>query len=422
MTILIELQERGLLKDFTNLKTIEKLLESNKAIYCGFDPTAESLHVGSLLPLMTLLRLKRHGVKILPLLGGATGMIGDPSFKSAERRLNATDTVEIFKNGIKKQINAVLGEDVEIIDNISWTKDLNVLDFLRDFGKFFNVNHMIAKDSVKKRIEESDNGISFAEFSYQILQGMDFHHLFLNHNCAIQLGGSDQWGNMITGIDLIHKKEGNECDVGALTLPLLLKQDGTKFGKSETGAVWLDPKKTTPFEFFQFWLNVSDQEIKSFFKLLSFRKVKDINNLLLEDEKREKPRSQQLLAEELTEIIHGKENLNKVLSMQKILFGNDWKDLKEQDFLALEESHIKKIKIENVREEVDLIELMVSSQLVKSKRIAREMIKSNAVKINGVIVNEKSDHDVNNIFNESWLFDRFILIQKGKKDFRLIIK
>lgn len=422
--IIEDLFQRGLIKDITSEDKVLRLINEGKAVYCGFDPTADSLHVGSLLPLITLLRLKKAGVNVKPLIGGATGMIGDPSFKENERSLNSKDVVDNFKLKIIQQIKSIVGSDTTVVDNFEWTKNLNILDFLRDTGKFFTVNTMLKKDSVKSRIERDDQGISFTEFTYQILQGMDFHHLFKHENCAIQMGGSDQWGNMIAGIDLINKKEIN-AEVGVFTLPLLLKSDGQKFGKSESGAVWLSADKTSPFQFFQFWLNISDEEVKKFFKMLSLKTVEEIDQIFKDDEGREKPLAQQILAEELTEIVHGKKSLKEVLAIKKVLFEQNWDSVSEEDLKILSDGkNIKTIEVNKLKIENDLIQLLVSWNIVKSKRESREMIKNNAIKINGNIVNfEKCLDETGKVFKllpEFWIFDNFMLIQKGKKLFTLI--
>ena len=308
-----ELKQRGLVSQMTDEQKISTLLDNGVSLYCGFDPTADSLHVGSLLPLITMLRFKKAGHTVFPLIGGATGMIGDPSFKAQERTLNDEATVHKFKEGISAQIKSILG-DVELVDNHTWTSQMSIIDFLRDVGKHFSVNAMMSKDSVRSRLEREDQGISFTEFSYQLLQSMDFHHLWKEKGCQLQLGGSDQWGNITAGIDLIHKREGNDVVATGLTMPLLVKSDGTKFGKSESGAVWLSADKTSPFDFFQFWLKVADADIPKFFKMLSFRSVEEIDRILAEDSQRDKPMAQQLLAEELTALIHGEEALNSVIT------------------------------------------------------------------------------------------------------------
>lgn len=409
-----ELKQRGLVSQITDETKLEKLLNDKKTVYCGFDPTADSLHVGSLLPLITLLRFKKAGIPVIPLIGGATGMIGDPSGKSSERTLNSSETVDLFKESISEQIKSILG-DVCVLDNNEWTKNFSIIEFLRDIGKHFSVNSMLSKESVRNRIEREDQGISFTEFSYQLLQSMDFWHLFKSNNCSIQIGGSDQWGNITSGMDLIHKKEGNDCIVAGLTMPLLVKSDGTKFGKSESGAVWLSSNKTSPFNFFQFWLKVSDSDIAKFFKMLSFRSVEEIDKILLEDTQRPKPIAQRLLAEELTDIVHGKKALESVIRMTKALFENDFDTMTKEDFLNLKKDGMKSIKTEDF----NLANLLVSSNLVKSKRQARELISAGAVLVNGVKISTTGDLNEVSITDFK---DGFAVLQKGKRDFILIEK
>lgn len=413
-----ELKDRGLIKQTTNENKISELLDSGTSLYCGFDPTADSLHVGSLLPLITLLRFKRAGHNIIPLLGGATGMIGDPSFKSQERKLHDIDTISNFKEGIKAQIKHILGE-VEIVDNLEWTSNLNILSFLRDFGKHFTVNNMINKDSVKSRIEREDQGISFTEFTYQILQAMDFHHLFKNKGCALQLGGSDQWGNIISGIDLIHKMEGNEVSVGAITLPLLMKSNGEKFGKSESGAIWLSAKKTSPLEFFQFWLNISDEEVKQFFKMLSFKSIEEIEQIFKDDEGRSKPLAQRILAEELTSLVHGQHELVKVNRVLKALFSGNISELTKDDFSEIERSGTKTLI---VSDDDDLINIVVKSDLATSRTRAREFLLNGAIKVNGEKLLFNKEDNLNGVMFNDFSFEQFAIFQRGKQELRLIKK
>lgn len=412
-TFLQELQDRGLINQLTDINKINQILDKKATLYCGFDPTADSLHVGSLLPLITLLRFKKAGHTILPLIGGATGMIGDPSGKTKERTLNDEGTVISFKNAITNQIKNIVG-DVKVVDNVEWTSGMSVLSFLRDIGKHFSVNMMLNKDSVKSRIEREEQGISFTEFSYQLLQSMDFHHLFKEMNCNLQLGGSDQWGNITSGIDLIHKKEGNDAQVAGITIPLLVKANGEKFGKSESGAIWLSAEKTSPFDFFQFWLNVSDEDIKRFFKMFSFRSIEEIDKIFKEDENRTKPLAQRLLAIELTELVHGTAAKNSVLHMAKALFESDFEDMEKEDFIGLEKSGMKILETSDL----GLISNIVSSGLAKSRTQAREFLKSGAISINGkkVIIED----DVNTSVITDIKFDHFCILQRGRKEFRLI--
>lgn len=411
-----ELKQRGLIAQLTNEEKITTQLNNGAKLYCGFDPTADSLHVGSLLPLITLLRFKKAGHTVMPLIGGATGMIGDPSFKAQERTLNDETTVQSFKVSIIEQIQSIIGHDTHVIDNNDWTANMNVIEFLRDVGKHFSVNAMINRDSVKSRLEREDQGISFTEFSYQLLQSMDFWHLFKNESCSMQLGGSDQWGNITTGIDLIHRREGNDAIATGITIPLVTKSDGTKFGKTESGAIWLSAEKTSPFNFFQFWLNVKDSDIEKLFKMFSFRSIEDINSILEADKELKKPMAQQLLAEELTLIVHGKTAFESVMRMNNALFNNNFDNLEEVDFIALEKDGMPSL----TTNEKSLLELLVVSGLAKSKREGRDFIKSGAVSVNG-IKNVESDFDaINNMRVNDFKLSKFAILQRGKRNFTLI--
>lgn len=413
-----ELQSRGLVSQMTNEQSIINQLNGGATLYCGFDPTADSLHVGSLLPLITLLRFKKAGHTVLPLIGGATGMIGDPSFKAAERTLNDEKTVVSFKNAIVEQIKSIVGQDVKVVDNHDWTANMSVLEFLRDIGKHFSVNAMIAKDSVKSRIERPEQGISFTEFSYQLLQGMDFWKLSQLHNCTMQLGGSDQWGNIVAGIDLIHKKEGNDFVATGITMPLVTKSDGTKFGKTESGAVWLSAEKTSPFKFFQFWLGLSDVDTKKLFKLFSFKSVDEIDAIFKEDESRDKPLAQQILAEEMTMIVHGEAALQSVLIMNKALFGGDFDSLSEDDFINLEKEGVPVFE----SSEKNIVELLVLTKLTESKRLARDLIKSGGISINGVKTNAKTFEDIQTLsYSKTDLkHNKFLVLKRGRNKFVII--
>ena len=411
-----ELKQRGLVSQMTDETKISDLMDNGLSLYCGFDPTAESLHVGSLLPLITMLRFKKAGHTVFPLIGGATGMIGDPSFKAQERTLNDAETVDRFKAGIAGQIKNILG-DVELVDNHDWTVNLSIIDFLRDVGKHFSVNAMMSKDSVRSRLERDDQGISFTEFSYQLLQSMDFHHLLKAKDCRLQLGGSDQWGNITAGIDLIHRKEGNDVVATGLTIPLLTKADGTKFGKSESGAVWLSSAMTSPFDFFQFWLKVADADIPKFFKMLSFKSIEEIDAILEADKERPKPMAQQLLAEELTVIVHGQAGLDSVLRNIKALFDNNFDSLQEDDFINLEKNGMVSV----VPETLNVLDLLVSTGLAKSKRQGREFIHSGAVQVNGNKLSATED-EMNSLEITDFKFGKFAVFQRGKREFRIIKK
>lgn len=406
-----ELQERGIVKQVTH-DSLEQRLEQPISLYCGFDPTADSLHVGSLLPMVTMLRFKKAGHTIIPLVGGATGMIGDPSGKSQERTLNEVDTINSFKNHIQRQITSIVGEPC--VDNLSWTSQINMIEFLRDFGKFFTVNSMLAKESVKNRIEREDQGISFTEFSYMLLQAMDFLHLFQSHNCQLQLGGSDQWGNITAGTELVRKKLGSDVDCFGLTMPLLTNSEGQKFGKSESGAVWLDPKKTSPFKFFQFWLSTSDADVYKFLKLFSFKSLEEIQKIEEEDKNSgKKPIAQQLLAEEMTLLVHGQEALDSVLRMNHALFTSEFDKLSIEDFKQLKEDGTPFLQ---VSESTSLVDLLVSSDLAKSKREARQFITSGAVLVN--ITKETKENAL--ISSELGFYNTFVVLKRGKKNFAII--
>lgn len=415
-----ELKERGLISQLTNEEKLVNIMNNSSiSLYCGFDPTSDSLHVGSLLPLITLLRFKKEKHTVLPLIGGATGMIGDPSFKAQERTLNSEDQVLFFNNKITEQIKSILGNDITVVDNMEWTKNINIIEFLRDIGKHFSVNSMLSKESVKNRIEREDQGISFTEFTYQLLQSMDFWHLNNKFNCELQIGGSDQWGNITSGIDLIHKKEGNAKNAIGLTLPLLVKSDGQKFGKTESGTIWLSKEKTRPFDFYQFWLKVPDADIESFFKMLSLRPLEEINKILQEDKLREKPMAQQFLAEDLTELVHGQEELNSVIRVTEALFNNDFSKLNEIDFENLEKDGMI---IFDLKEEKRLIDILTESGLSPSNKKSREFVKDGAISINGIKVTEKESNKILDLFlhKNEFFFDKFLILKKGKRDFRLI--
>lgn len=418
--LLEELKERGLISQITNEEKLVNIMNNSSiSLYCGFDPTSDSLHVGSLLPLVTLLRFKQAKHNVLPLIGGATGMIGDPSFKAQERALNSEEQVLFFKSKITEQIKSILGQDILVVDNMEWTKNINIIEFLRDVGKHFSVNSMLSKESVKNRIEREEQGISFTEFTYQLLQSMDFWHLNKKFNCELQIGGSDQWGNITSGIDLIHKKEGNDKNAIGLTLPLLVKSDGQKFGKTESGTIWLSKEKTRPFDFYQFWLKVADSDIENFFKMLSLRPLEEINKILQEDKLREKPMAQQFLAEDLTELVHGRDELDSVIRVTEALFNNDFSKLNEIDFENLEKDGMV---VFDLKEEKRLIDILTESDLSPSNKKSREFIKDGAISLNGKKIEEKDSANILNLklsLNE-FFFNKFLILKKGKRDFRLI--
>lgn len=407
---LAELINRGLIKQSTDIAALDKMMNEHKAVYCGFDPTADSLHVGSLLPLTVMKVLKSHGVRVIALVGGATGRIGDPSFKAQERSLLDEETVEKNIEGITKVIRSVLGDDVKIVNNYSWIKDISMLEFLRVYGKCFTVNNMINKESVRQRIERPDQGISFTEFAYPIMQGLDFECLFEMHDCTMQMGGSDQWGNMIAGTDVIHKLHGNDAECGVFTLPLLTKDDGTKFGKSESGTVWLSADKTSPFEIFQFWKNISDAEtiqMYQYFKPWTTVTDDDFSEMMVKDT----PKTKTNFALAMVELIHGIDMAVDVADLAYALFEGKF------SFHTDELQKFVGAGLEECEWTTNLVETLVNSGLATSRKMAREFIKNKAVKVNGEIVGE--DFDVESILS---IPSNLFLLQRGRKNFVVIHK
>lgn len=413
---LVELEKRGLINQSTDIEVLSKLLESGKAVYCGFDPTADSLHVGSLLPLTVLKLFKEHGVPIVAVVGGGTGSIGDPSFKSEERVMMDKLTISRNVAGLTSVIRSVLGDDnVIITNNENWMKEINMLDFLRGYGKCFSVNNMMNKDSVRSRLERPEQGISFTEFSYPILQALDFEYLFSILDCAIQIGGSDQWGNMIAGIDVIHKMHGNDAEVGIITLPLVTKDDGTKFGKSESGTVWLSPNKTTPFEYFQFWMNISDSEmikLYQYFQPLSFT---------VEQIKREMQHEPMLMKKQfaiaMTQAMHGSEKTTQAINIAEFLFGKR----KKLSTSEIEMMINAGMEVHEVVEELNFVDILISTGLAPSKKMSREFIMTGAAKVNGTKINEFFDPNTLELFENFEAFDdRYFILQRGRDNYVII--
>ncbi|SEQ47913.1 tyrosyl-tRNA synthetase [Rosenbergiella nectarea] len=413
-----QLQERGLIAQVTDEKALsERLAQGPIALYCGFDPTADSLHLGHLVPLLCLKRFQDAGHKPVALVGGATGLIGDPSFKAAERKLNTEDTVQEWVEKIRRQVSPFLefdcGENSAIAaNNYDWFGGMNVLTFLRDIGKHFSVNQMINKEAVKQRLNREDQGISYTEFSYNLLQGYDFACLNKQYGVALQIGGSDQWGNITSGIDLTRRMHQNQ--VFGLTVPLITKSDGTKFGKTEGGAVWLDPIKTSPYKFYQFWINTADADVYRFLKLFTFMSIDEINALEAEDQQSGKaPRAQYVLAEEVTRMVHGESGLEAAKRITQSLFAGTLSDLTASDFAQLAQDGMPTISLSA---EADLQQALVSAELVPSRGQARTMISSKAVSVNGA-----KQEDAEYRFTDSdKLHGRFTLLRRGKKHYCLI--
>lgn len=413
MTFIQELQTRGLIAQASDLDQIQQQLNQPQTVYCGFDPTAGSLHIGHLVPLIMLKRFQDAGHQALALIGGATGMIGDPSFKAVERSLNTEETVASWVKDLTTQIEQLLAphlsKPMTIVNNAEWMRDINVIDFFRDVGKHFSVNNMISRESVKQRLQRPEQGISFTEFSYSLLQSYDFSVLNRNHSCCLQIGGNDQWGNIVSGIDLTRRQNGEQ--VFGLTLPLITKSDGTKFGKTEGGAVWLDPEKTSPYMFYQFWLSTEDTDVYNLLRYYTFLTCEEIDQIEWQDKSSNgKPEAQKILAQNMTRFVHGESGLLSAERITQALFTNSLEKLSYSELKQLELDGIP--SIESTQQ--DIVELLVESGLAKSKRIARELIEDNAISVNG----EKITPD-NSLLGFP-LFDQYWLIKRGKKHFGLV--
>ena len=414
-----QLQERGLIAQVTDEQALaERLAQGPIALYCGFDPTADSLHLGHLVPLLCLKRFQLDGHKPVALVGGATGLIGDPSFKATERKLNTNETVNEWVEKIRQQVSPFLdfncGDNSAITaNNYDWFGGMNVLTFLRDIGKHFSVNQMINKEAVKQRLNRDDSGISFTEFSYNLLQGYDFAELYNRHKVVLQIGGSDQWGNITSGIDLTRRL--HQQQAFGLTVPLITKSDGTKFGKTEGGAVWLDPKKTSPYKFYQFWINTADADVYRFLKFFTFLSLEEINALEEEDKASGKaPRAQYVLAEQVTGMVHGEEGLAAARRITESLFSGALNDMTEADLAQLEQDGMPVV---NLEADADLQQALVAGGLAPSRGQARTMISSNAITLNG---EKQTDPEFR--FSESdRLFGRYALMRRGKKNYSLLI-
>jgi tyrosyl-tRNA synthetase len=416
-----ELRWRGMIHDIMP-GTEEALLKKSSSGYIGFDPTADSLHLGHLVQIMTLVHFQRAGHKPFALIGGATGMVGDPSGKSQERNLLDKETLDKNVHFVKKQLEKFLdfsGENAaEMVNNYDWFKNLSFLDFIRDVGKHISVNYMMAKDSVKKRLE---TGLSFTEFSYQLVQGYDFYYLNQHKNCIIQLGGSDQWGNIVTGTELIRRKSGGEAF--AVTTPLIKKADGTKFGKTESGNVWLDPSKTSAYDFYQFWLNTSDIDAANYIRIFTLKSKTEIESL--EKIHLESPHLrvlQKALAEDITVRVHGEDALKTALAASNILFGkstaDDLRSLSEKDFLYIFAGVPQaKITLKQFGEGLGIIDLLVAkTNFLSSNSEARRELQANAISVNKEKVDENFIISSLNLLNE-----KYVLFGKGKKNNYILI-
>ncbi|KJV25087.1 tyrosyl-tRNA synthetase [Aquitalea magnusonii] len=417
-SLIEDLEARGLIAQTTDAAALSELLAKEQVtLYCGFDPTADSLHIGSLVPILMLKRFQLAGHRPIALVGGATGMIGDPSFKATERKLNTPDVIEGWVDKIRAQVSPFLsfeGDNAAVMaNNYDWFGGMGALEFLRDIGKHFSVNAMIKKEAVQQRINRDDQGISYTEFSYSLLQGYDFSELNRRLGCKLQIGGSDQWGNITAGTDLTRRL--NQQQVFGLTMPLVTKSDGTKFGKTESGTIWLDARKTSPYAFYQFWLGTADADVYKFLRYFSFLSVAEIAAIEEADKARDgKPEAQRILAEQVTELVHGKAALAAAQRITHSLFSNDLSSLTEDDFAQLAQDGLPHFVL-NATED-SLIDAVANGGLAKSKSEARTFIQSGAVSING----NKADSIEHRFTADDRLFGRFSLLKRGKKNYALI--
>jgi tyrosyl-tRNA synthetase len=424
MNLIEELRWRGMLQDIMP-GTEEQLQKEMTTAYIGFDPTADSLHIGSLVVILLLVHLQKAGHKPLALVGGATGMVGDPSFKAEERKMLDLDTLQHNQQCIRAQLEKYLDFDpskpnaAEMVNNYDWFKDISFLHFIREVGKHITVNYMMAKDSVKKRLE-GDSGMSFTEFTYQLIQGYDFYHLYTAKGCKLQMGGSDQWGNIVTGTELVRRMAGGEAF--AFTTPLIKKADGTKFGKTESGNVWLDPKRTSPYLFYQFWLNTSDEDAASYIRIFTFLGKEEVEALTSQHQQDPGQRLlQKRLAKEVTTFIHGEKEYEFAVQASELLFRNDTAEtllkLTEDQLLEIMEGVPQvEVPLADLQAGKDIISFLAESGILPSKGEARKMVQNG-----GISLNKNKVDDVGYTVNSSLLLrEKYVLVQRGKKNYYLI--
>lgn len=423
-----DLQARGLIAQMTGDGELDKhLSEGSRTLYCGFDPTADSLHIGSLVPLLALKRFQLAGHRPLALVGGATGLIGDPSFKAEERKLNTPEVVDGWVEKIKQQVGRFIDFDcgdnsAVVVNNLDWTANVDVLTFLRDVGKHFAVNQMIHKESVKQRLDREGEGISYTEFTYMILQSYDFQMLNKHYGCSLQIGGSDQWGNITGGVELTRRI--NRQHVFGLTLPLITKADGSKFGKTEAGTVWLDPARTSPYAFYQFWINTADADVYSFLRYFTFLSVEEIADIERQDaDAQGRPRAQGVLAREVTRLVHGEEGLQAAERITQALFSGDASDLSESDYQQLSLDGLPSSKLDGADlTEKPLTMLLSEVAMAPSGKQVKDALQRNAVYVNGEAYGVAANMSTAEIFAESKArFGRFFLVKLGKKKHHLFV-
>ena len=424
MGIIEELEWRGLVSDCTDREALtQRLAKGAVTLYCGFDPTADSLHVGNLVPLLALRRFQQFGHKPIIVAGGATGSIGDPSGKSAERQLLTHEQLKANIEGVKKQLAGFLEFDGEanaalLVDNADWTAPLSFLDVLRDVGKHFKVNAMVAKESVRARMEDRDVGISYTEFSYMILQALDFHHLCVQHECELQIGGSDQWGNITAGIDLIHRRQNRQAF--GLTLPLITNADGSKFGKTEAGAVWLDVARTSIYQFYQYWVRVDDRDVVRYLNFFTFLHRDDVDALARQHSEQPQARiAHKALAKEVTALAHGEAAANEAIRASEILFGGELDGITEATFREIAgEVPTHEIRLDRFGGEgLWLPELLHEAGLAQSRGQARKDVKGGGVYVN----NRRTDDEQHKLQSGDLLFGKYLLLRRGKRNYAVVL-
>ena len=419
MNLVEQLKYSGMIAQISSEDDLLQHLESgSRSVYCGFDPTADSLHIGNLVPLLALKKFQLAGHKPILLMGGATGIIGDPSGRDSERELQTLEAVEKQMNSIRLQAREFLDFDCGknsalLVNNLDWISEINVVDYLRDIGKHFSVNSMMQKESVRRRIVNESQGISYTEFSYMILQSYDYQKLNELYGCSLQIGGSDQWGNIVSGVDLVRRNL--RIEAHALTLPLVTKADGTKFGKTASGAIWLDKDKTSPYSFYQYWLNVADEDAAKFLKYFTFLSKEEIEESakVMETSPQERY-SQRLLAENVTEIVHGRQLRNSAQKVSEALFKGDVRELEEEDIQQLE---LDGLELFRVNSGDGLLAAMSDSGMAKSRGEARSLVKSGGVSLNSVIVTDEKIQ----LRAQDALFGKYFFLRRGKKVYKLLI-
>ncbi|MDW0112847.1 tyrosine--tRNA ligase [Sporosarcina saromensis] len=414
--LLDDLKWRGLLYQQTDEEGLANVLNEEKiSLYCGVDPTADSMHIGHIVPLLTLRRFAMHGHRPILLLGGATGMIGDPSFRADERQLQTEEQVANNVAGLRKQLERLFDFNDEngalLVNNKDWIGKMSAIEFLRDYGKLLSVNYMLAKENVSSRLE---TGISFTEFSYMLIQGADFNHLYNEYGCRVQIGGSDQWGNITTGLEVIRKTHDENAKAFGITIPLVTKADGTKFGKTAGGSVWLDAQKTSPYEFYQFWINSTDADVIKYLKIFTFMEREVIE--ALEVSVQEEPhlrKAQQALAEEMTRLIHGQEALDQAIRISKALFSGDLKALTVEE---MKDAFKDVPTFETTKEDKNIVDFIVEAGVSPSKRQAREDVTNGAISLNG----EKVTDTGYEVTAADRLEDAFTIVRRGKKNYKMV--